>query len=103
MSKLAIIVSGGKQYTVHPGQMIKVEKLSLEPGSEVNLETLVLADEVSGEVQVGRPALDNGVKAKVIEHGQASKVRVVKYKNKTRYQRTIGHRQAFTKLEIAEW
>jgi len=103
MSKLAIIASGGKQYTVHPGQIIKVEKLSLEPGSEVSLETLLLADEASGEVQVGRSNLDNGVKAKVIEHGQAPKVRVVKYKNKTRYRRTLGHRQAFTKLEIAEW
>ncbi|HPD07779.1 50S ribosomal protein L21 [Patescibacteria group bacterium] len=103
MSKLAIILSGGKQYKVKPGQIIKVEKLASEPGTEVTLETLLLADETSGEVQVGRPFLENGVKAKVIEHSRAPKVRVVKYKNKTRYKKTTGHRQPFTKIEIAEW
>lgn len=102
MSKLAIIATGGKQYKVHPGQTLKVEKLPLEESAEIKLETLLLADE-AGNVQVGQPSLDHMVVAKVIDHGKGDKITVVKYKNKTRYKRTLGHRQQFTKIEVQDW
>jgi len=103
MPKFAIIATGGKQYKVRPGQTLKVEKLLLEEAAEVKLETLLLADDEATTVQVGRPILKEMVTAKVVEHGKADKVTVVKYKNKTRYKRTLGHRQPFTKIEVQDW
>lgn len=103
MPKFAIIATGGKQYKVRPGQTLKVEKLLLDELAEVKLETLLLADDEATNIQVGRPNLAEAITAKVIGHGKADKVTVVKYKNKTRYKRTIGHRQPFTKIEVQDW
>lgn len=99
MSKIAVIMTGGKQYKVAQGSVLKVEKLDVEAGSIVKLETLLVAD---GEnVQIGKPSLGEMVEAKIVEHGRADKVSVVKYKNKTRYKRNVGHRQPYTKIEVA--
>jgi len=103
MPKFAIIATGGKQYKVRPGQTLKVEKLLLEEAAEVKLETLLLADDEAATVQVGQPSLTEMVTAKVVGQGKADKVTVVKYKNKTRYKRTLGHRQPFTKIEVQDW
>lgn len=99
MSKIAVIMTGGKQYKVAQGSILKIEKLDVEAGSTVKLETLLVAD---GEnVQIGKPSLGEMVEAKIVEHGRADKVSVVKYKNKTRYKRNVGHRQPYTKIEVA--
>jgi len=103
MSKFAIIATGGKQYKVRPGQTIKIEKLSTEPAAEVKLDALLLADDQAQDIQLGRPVLDSAITAKVLDHGKGDKVTVVKYKNKTRYKKTTGHRQQFTKIEIQDW
>lgn len=103
MPKFAIIATGGKQYKVRPGQTLKVELLPLEINTETKLEALLLADDEANEVQVGRPALAEGITAKVLEHGKGDKVTVVKYKNKTRYKRVLGHRQRYTKIEVQAW
>ncbi len=103
MSKFAIIATGGKQYKVRPGQTVKVEKLSSELAAEIKLDALLLADDQAKDVQVGRPVLAEAVIAKVVDHGKGDKVTVVKYKNKTRYKKTLGHRQQFTKIEVQDW
>lgn len=103
MPKFAIIATGGKQYKVRPGQTLKVELLPLEINAEAKLEALLLADDEAKEVQVGRPAVAEGITAKVLEHGKGDKVTVVKYKNKTRYKRVLGHRQRYTKIEVQAW
>lgn len=103
MSKFAIIATGGKQYKVHPGQTLQVEKLSLDSSTDLQLDTLLLVDDQTNDIQVGRPLLEQTVTAKVVEHGKRDKITVVKYKNKTRYKRTLGHRQPFTRLEIQAW
>lgn len=98
----AILKTGGKQYRVAPGDIIDVEKLQAETGSEIELEG-VLALSENGEFTVGQPVVAG---AKVIAQVQAQerdkKIRVFKYKPKTRYRRTRGHRQPYTRLQIVE-
>jgi len=100
MDKIAIIKTGGKQYKVKAGQIIKVEKLASDKGKTVKFETLMIADIDAKEVNLGKPSLGQKVEGKIIDQGRDKKVTVIKYKNKTRYKRTLGHRQAFSKVEI---
>jgi len=99
MSKIAVIKTGGKQYKVKVGETLKVEKLEAENGSIVKLETLLIAED--GKLELGQPSLGEKVEAEVLETAKGKKVTVVKYKNKTRYKKTVGHRQQFTALKIS--
>ena len=95
----AIIQTGGKQYKAEVGDIISVEKLDAEVGTEVSFDVLMTAD---GEnVIVGKPFVE-GVKAiaKVVEHGKGKKVIVFKYKPKKNIRKKNGHRQPYTKVEI---
>ncbi len=100
MSKIAVIKTGGKQYKVSEGQTLNVEKLTAEIGSKLNLETLLTAEAEGDKVAVGQPTLGDKVEVKVLEHGKAKKVSVVKFKNKVHYKKNVGHRQPFTKIEV---
>lgn len=100
MSKIAIIKTGGKQYKVKEGETLKVEKLELEPGKKVKFDTLLIAE--GDKLELGQPSLGEKVEAEVLETAKGKKVTVVKYKNKIRYKRTIGHRQLFTAVKIAK-
>ncbi|MFH0840708.1 MAG: 50S ribosomal protein L21 [bacterium] len=102
MSKIAVIKTGGKQYKVKEGQILRIEKIKVEPGKNAKFDTLLVADATTGDAQLGTPSLGEKVEAKVIEHDKADKVKVVKYKNKTRYKRNIGHRQPYTKIEVSK-
>ena len=98
----AVIKTGGKQYKVAQGDLLKVEKLDAEPGAEVEIsEVLMVVD--GDNVQVGTPVVESAsVKAKVIEHGKAKKVIVFKKKRRKGYKVKRGHRQHYTTLEIQE-
>lgn len=98
MAKIAVIRTGGKQYKVAVGDTVKVEKLEAENGAKVKLETLLIAD--GANLEVGQPSLGERVEAEVIETAKGKKITVVKYKSKTRYKKTVGHRQNFTTLKI---
>ena len=95
----AIIATGGKQYKVAEGDVIRVEKLGVEAGTEYTFDQ-VLA--VSGdEMVVGCPTVAGAtVTASVVGDGRAKKVIVYKYKRKTGYHKKNGHRQAYTELKI---
>ena len=95
----AIIATGGKQYKVSEGDVIKVEKLGAEAGSTYTFDQVLV---VSGdEVKVGDPVVAGAtVEASVIEDGKAKKVIVYKYKRKTGYHKKQGHRQPYTKVKI---
>jgi large subunit ribosomal protein L21 len=97
----AVIKTGGKQYVVEPGQVIKVEKINLPEGSSVEFEALMVKGD-NGEVKVGPEAKNTKVKATVVRHGKGKKIIVFKYKAKKHYQRKYGHRQHFTELKIDE-
>jgi len=94
----AIIATGGKQYKVSEGDVIKVEKLAVEAGDTVTFDD-VLA--VSGEkLLVGDDVKNASVSATVVENGKGKKVIVYKYKRKSGYHKKNGHRQAYTQVKI---
>ncbi|MFA5155482.1 MAG: 50S ribosomal protein L21 [Patescibacteria group bacterium] len=98
MSKIAVIATGGKQYKVQEGATLKVEKLAVEKGQKIKLDTLLIAD--GAKLELGQPSLGEKVEAEVLETAKAAKVTVVKYKSKTRYKKTVGHRQVLTSLKV---
>jgi len=98
----AIIETGGKQYKVAEGDVITVEKLSVEAGSEFLFDK-VLAFSNNDELTVGAPYVAGAsVSASVIGDGKAKKVIVYKYKSKKGFHKKKGHRQPFTKLQIGK-
>ena len=94
----AIIATGGKQYKVAEGDVIRVEKLGAEAGETVTFDQ-VLAVNNDG-LKVGEDVASATVTASVVENGKAKKVIVYKYKPKTGYHKKNGHRQQFTKVKI---
>ncbi|MDE5781567.1 MAG: 50S ribosomal protein L21 [Lachnospiraceae bacterium] len=95
----AIIATGGKQYKVSEGDVIKVEKLGKEAGETVTFDEVLLVN--NGEVVVGNPTVDNAsVSATVVSEGKGKKVIVYKYKRKTGYHKKNGHRQSYTEVKI---
>ena len=98
----AVIKTGGKQYLVKEGDVVKVEKLDVEVGKAVSFETLLVSNEEGTEIKIGTPVLDKGVSGEVVAHGRSAKVEVVKYKAKSKYHRRTGHRQPFTKVKITK-
>ena len=95
----AIIESGGKQYRVEPGTVIRVEKLAAEPGSSVELPVLAVAVK-EGQFLAGPSAAPYRVKAKVLGTVKTDKIIVFKYKRRKQYKRKQGHRQQLTELRI---
>lgn len=99
----AVIQTGGKQYIVHEGQELKVEKLVIEPGEKISFDALLVAEDDGSKVSVGKPTVSGAkVEAQIVEHGKGVKIDVVKYKEKSRYTRRTGHRQPFTKILITK-
>ncbi len=98
--KIAVIKTGGKQYKVSPGQSLKIEKIEGEAGAVLKFQTLMTAED--DKINLGTPLLGDLVEGKIIEQGRRDKVSVVKFKNKTRYKKNVGHRQPFTKVEITK-
>ena len=97
----AIIATGGKQYKVSEGDVIKVEKLGVEAGQTYTFDKVLL---VSGdEVKVGAPTVEGAtVEADVIGDTKGKKVIVYKYKRKTGYHKKNGHRQQLTAVKITK-
>ena len=92
----AIIETGGKQYRVAPGDVIRVEKLAGDVGSEIELPVKA-AFKDGGELVSG-----GSVKATILGNGRSDKVLVFKFKRKKQYKKTIGHRQAFTEVKVGD-
>ena len=94
----AIIATGGKQYKVSEGDVIKVEKLTAEDGATVTFDQVVAVSD--GSMKVGKDVASATVSATVVEQGRDKKVIVYKYKRKSGYHKKNGHRQAYTKVKI---
>ena len=95
----AVIRTGGKQYRVAVGDVIRVERLSVEPGKSIKLNEVLLVGE-GDEVRVGTPALTEAVTVTVRSHGRGNKVRIFKMRRRKTYRHHAGHRQAYTELEV---
>ena len=94
----AIIATGGKQYKVSEGDIIKVEKLDAEAGATVTFDQVVAVSDK--ELKVAGDVANASVTATVMEQGRYRKVIVYNYKRKTGYHKKNGHRQAYTQVKI---
>ena len=99
----AIIATGGKQYKVSEGDIVRVEKLGVEAGEAVTFDQILLVSK-DGEIAVGNPTVAGAtVEADVVvRNGKAKKVIVYKYKRKTGYHKKNGHRQQYTAVKITK-
>ena len=95
----AIIATGGKQYKVAEGDIIRVEKLGVDAGETVTFDQVLAVN--NGELSVGCPTVAGAtVSATVVKEAKAKKVIVYKYKRKTGYHKKNGHRQLYTQVKI---
>ena len=97
----AVIRTGGKQYRVAAGDVIRIEKVPGEPGTELQF-TDVLMTGAGGTVQVGSPSVKGArVTAHIVQQGKAKKILVFKKKRRKNYRRRQGHRQQVTTVRVA--
>ena len=98
----AIIVTGGKQYTVAEGDVLYIEKLGAEAEETVKFEQVLAV--LDGEnTKFGAPVVEGAsVEAKVVKNGKGKKIHVLRYKAKKNEKKKIGHRQPYTKVEITK-
>ena len=96
----AVVATGGKQYKVQEGEVLRIEKLTGEVGSQVAFDQVLMLSD--GEnVKIGQPVLEGvQVKGHIVEQGKHKKILVFKYKRRKRYRRKQGHRQLFTAVRI---
>jgi large subunit ribosomal protein L21 len=97
----AIFRTGGKQYKAAPGDVIRVERVAGDPGSTIEFNHVFAVRKE--KLTVGVPLVENAkVTGKILTHDRSAKVRVLKYKRKKQYRRTIGHRQHFSQVLIQD-
>ncbi|MCK4781374.1 50S ribosomal protein L21 [Candidatus Parcubacteria bacterium] len=99
---LAVIRTGGKQYLVSTGQKLKIEKLDIDEGKEVEFPEVLLLEK-NKKLEIGTPFVKGAkVLGKILKQARAKKVIIFKYKAKKRYKKKTGHRQSFTEVEITK-
>jgi large subunit ribosomal protein L21 len=97
----AVIETGGKQYRVNKGDVIRVEKLSVAEGETVEFDRVLMVGKEGKAPTIGTPLVEGGkVTAKVRAEGRDRKISVIKFKRRKNYLRMHGHRQPYTELEI---
>ena len=98
----AVIVTGGKQYTVAEGDVVFVEKLGAEAEATVKFDQVLAV--LDGEnTKIGAPTVEGAsVEARVVKNGKGKKIRIFKYTPKKGYRKRQGHRQPYTKVEIGK-
>ena len=96
----AVIATGGKQYRVSEGDILRIEKIGGDVGDPVELDNVLMVAD-GDDVTIGRPVVDDArVNASIVEQGKAKKVLVFKYKRRKRFRKMQGHRQPFTAIRI---
>jgi large subunit ribosomal protein L21 len=97
----AVIRVGGKQERVEPGDVIEVEFMKVDPGSQIEFDPILVVDD-DGKSHFGKDLAQAKVVATLVGDKKADKIRVFKYKNKSGYRKQMGHRQKQTVLEVQE-
>ncbi len=96
----AVIKTGGKQYRVQEGDVVRVEKLPVEEGASVEIEEVLMIGD-GDNVQIGAPYVEGGkVTATVQAHGRGKKVEIIKFRRRKHHMKRQGHRQDYTELKI---
>src|SRR4051812_4033256 len=98
----AIIETGGKQFRVTPGDLLRVPKLAGQPGAEIALGRVLAVFNDSGDLASGGQLADARVNATIAAHDRGDKVLVFKFKRKKQYKRTQGHRQDYTEVRVRD-
>lgn len=98
----AIIESGGKQFRVAPGDVIRVPKLGGDVGSEVAFSRVLAVFKGEGELLAGSDLAEAKITGTIKANGRSKKILVFKFKRKKQYKRTIGHRQDFTEVQVGD-
>jgi large subunit ribosomal protein L21 len=96
----AVIQSGGKQYRVAEGELLKLELIDAEPGSTIEFDKVLMV--ANGDsVTVGAPLVTGGkVSAEIVTHGRHDKITIIKFRRRKHYRKQAGHRQWFTQVKI---
>ena len=95
----AVIETGGSQFRVRKGEMLRVPTITAEIGSTLELKPLAVSD--GEKVVIGSPLVDSAlVRCSVIEHGRGRKILVFKFRRRKHYRRTHGHRQGYTTIRV---
>ena len=96
----AVFVTGGRQFRAVPGELIRVEKLEVEPGSTVTLDQVLMVGD-GDKITIGAPLVKGAsVAATVRGHGRHDKVTIVKFRRRKHHRKQMGHRQHYTEIEI---
>lgn len=102
MSTFAVIKTGGKQYKVAEGQILKIEKLPAPEAQELVFDEVLMVSN-GDAAKIGQPKVAGAqVTAKVLKNGRARKIIILKYRPKKRYKKKQGHRQHFTEIQITK-
>ncbi len=96
----AVVSTGGKQYRLTQGEVLRVEKLDAEEGATVELDkVLMIAD--GDKLNIGAPLIEGGKVSVVIKsHGRGKKVEIMKFRRRKHHQKRTGHRQSYTEIEV---
>lgn len=96
----AVIKSGGKQHRVVEGETLRVEKLDVATGEQVDFDQVLMVGE-GEDVTVGAPFVDGSkVTGEVVAHGRGDKIRIIKFRRRKHHQKQQGHRQWYTDVKI---
>ena len=95
----AVLVTGGKQYRVIEGETLRVELLPAEVGNELTFGHVLMLGDADG-IKVGDALKGATVTAKVVNHGRADKVRIVKFRRRKHHRKQMGHRQHYTEIQV---
>ena len=98
----AVIATGGKQYRVEQGAVLRIEKLDAQEGDTVEFDRVLMVGN-GDDVNIGAPYIEGGkVSAEVRAQGRAKKIEIVKFKRRTHHRKQMGHRQSYTEIVIKE-
>ena len=96
----AVIKTGGKQYRVQVGDVLKIEQLPADVGTNVTFSEVLLVSD-GEQVTCGTPVLDNfNVQADVLDHGRHKKIKIIKFRRRKHHMKQMGHRQNYTQVKI---
>lgn len=95
-----VIKTGGKQYLVKSGDVLKIEKLPKPENGKIVFDQVLMVND-GKKIKVGNPFIEGAtLEAEFVEEGRGRKIKILKYKNKTRYRKRIGHKQPYTKISV---
>jgi large subunit ribosomal protein L21 len=98
----AVIVSGGKQYRVIEGQTLKLEKLEVEVGANIEFEQVLMIAN-GDDIKIGQPHVNGSkVVASILSHGRHDKIHIIKFRRRKHHMKQMGHRQYYTEVKITQ-